>query len=105
MHFILENPDFIATFLELGNNWEIDNNTLLNARSFFFTMYGCVSFNNVNMSGMSRYYVMLNQSYSFQTHTEFLERIERLLPDWKTYITISLKKSQRLHLKHFQACI
>ena len=105
LHFILENPDFIATFLELGNNWEIDNNTLLNARSFVFTMYGCVSFNNVNMSGMSRYYVMLNQSYSFQTHTEFLERIERLMPDWKTYITISLKKSQRLHLKHFQACI
>ena len=60
LHFILEDLDFIATFLELGNNWEIDNNTLLNAGSFVFTMYGCISFNNANMSGMSRYYVMLN---------------------------------------------
>ena len=51
---MLENLDSIVTFLELGNIWEIDNNTLLNVGSFFVAMYGCISCNNVSTHGYAK---------------------------------------------------
>ena len=42
LHLMLKNPEFMVTFAELGNNWEIDEISLLSKIEVFVcAMYGC----------------------------------------------------------------
>ena len=45
LHLMLKNPEFMMTFAELGNNWEIDEISLLSKIEVFVcAMYGCTSY-------------------------------------------------------------
>ena len=49
LHLMLKNAEFMTTFAELGNNWEIDEISLLSKIEVFVcAMYGCTSCNSVN---------------------------------------------------------
>ena len=49
LHIMLKNPEFMMTFAELGNNWEIDKISLLSKIEVFAcAVYGCISCNSVN---------------------------------------------------------
>ena len=49
LHLMLKNPEFMMTFAELGNNWEIDEFSLLSKIEVFVcAMYGCTLCNSVN---------------------------------------------------------
>ena len=49
LHLMLKNPEFMMTFAELGNNWEIDEISLLSKIEVFVcAMYAYTSCNSVN---------------------------------------------------------
>ena len=49
LDLMLKNPEFMMTIAELGNNWEIDEISLLSKIEVFVcVMYGCTSRNSVN---------------------------------------------------------
>ena len=49
LHLMLKNPEFMMTFAELGNNWEIDEILLLSKIEVFVcAMYAYISCNSVN---------------------------------------------------------
>ena len=49
LHLMLKNPEFMMIFAELGNNWEIDEISLLSKIEVFVcAMYRCTSCNSVN---------------------------------------------------------
>ena len=48
LHLMFKNPDFIATFAELGVNWETNEHLLEKTEKFVCAMYGHATSNSVN---------------------------------------------------------